>query len=188
MKRTIVAVLLLLAVRLSTGCSGGRAGEPDKATSQQPSSPPESAPALQAAAQTTAPVAEPPITVMVEKTYYNGGGCCIPVTYWAEVRISKEDAARLHDPIGTPKSKAWHLVPELADGRLRFALTCYTVRKQDCFSLNPGETFTIKLADQDDFSAHGIPAHPHSDKRFVIVNGVGLYDVADYSGEVAAGG
>jgi len=59
MKRIGVAVLLLLAVGLSTGCSGGQAGEPAKANGQQSSSPPESAPAPQAAAQTTAPVTAP---------------------------------------------------------------------------------------------------------------------------------
>jgi len=57
MKRISVAVLSLLAIGLSTGCSGGKAGEPDKAASQQPSSKPESASAPQAAALTTAPVA-----------------------------------------------------------------------------------------------------------------------------------
>lgn len=58
MTKLSIGVLLLFAVGFSTGCSGRQAAEPDKATSQQPSSPPESAPAPQAAAQTTAPVAD----------------------------------------------------------------------------------------------------------------------------------
>jgi hypothetical protein len=74
MNRTFIAVLLLLAVGVSTGCGGGRAGEPDKATSQQPSSPPQSAPAPQATAQTTAPVAESAANAEHVTGHTTGGG------------------------------------------------------------------------------------------------------------------
>ena len=121
-----------------------------------------------------------PITVVVEKTYLNTSVASgSPLGLWAEVRISAEDAKRLHDPIGVPKNLAWHLVPEKADGRLRFAIICSPNRK-DCLRLNPGETYTLELMSQYDSAG----ARGNLDKRFVRVNGVGVYVVGDYSSEV----
>lgn len=120
-----------------------------------------------------------PITVVVEKTYLNtdiASGSALGL--WAEVRISSEDAKRLHDPVGVPKNLAWHLVPELADGRLRFAIIC-NPNSKDCFKLKPGETYTLELMNQYDSAG----ARGNLDKRFVRVNGVGSYLVADYGSE-----
>jgi hypothetical protein len=120
-----------------------------------------------------------PITVMVEKTYLNTNiASGSPLGLWAEVRISSEDAKRLHDPVGVPKNLAWHLVPEQADGRLRFAIICNPNRK-DCFKLNPGEPYTLELMNQYDSAG----ARGNLDMRFVRVNGVGVYMVGDYSSE-----
>jgi hypothetical protein len=120
-----------------------------------------------------------PITVVVEKTYLNSNiASGSPLGLWAEVRISSGDAKRLHDPVGVPKNLAWHLAPELADGRLRFAIICNPNRK-DCFKLDPGETYTLELMNQYDSAG----ARGNLDKRFVRVNGVGVYMVADYSSE-----
>jgi TPR repeat protein len=119
-----------------------------------------------------------PITVVVEKTYLNTNiASGSPLGLWAEVRISSEDAKRLHDPVGVPKNLAWHLVPELADGRLRFAIIC-NPNGQDCYKLNPGKTYTLELMNQYDSAG----ARGNLDKRFVRVNGVGVYMVADYGG------
>jgi hypothetical protein len=119
-----------------------------------------------------------PITVVVEKTYLNTNiASGSPLGLWAEVRISSEDAKRLHDPVGVPKNLAWHLVPELADGRLRFAIICNPNRK-DCFKLSPGKTYALELMNQYDSKG----ARGNLDMRFVRVNGVGVYMVADYSG------
>jgi hypothetical protein len=121
-----------------------------------------------------------PITVMVEKEYYHHEILYGPnPRLVVEVRISKADALRLHDPEGTPKKQAWHLVPELAEGRRRFTLECIPARK-DCFTMTPGETYVIELMSQNDPQ---IPSHNKS-FRFVKVNGVGAYLVGDYSYEV----
>jgi len=121
-----------------------------------------------------------PLTVVVEKTYLNTNiASGSPLGLWAEVRISSEDAKRLHDPVGVPKNLAWHLVPELAEGRLRFAIICDPNRK-DCFKLSPGKTYTLELMSQYDSAG----ARGNLDKRFVRVNGVGVYVVGDYSSEV----
>jgi hypothetical protein len=120
-----------------------------------------------------------PITVLVEKTYLNTNiASGSPLGLWAEVRISSEDAKRLHDPVGVPKSLAWHLVPEQADGRLRFAIICNPNRK-DCFRLSPGKAYSLELMNQYDSAG----ARGNLDKRFVRVNGNGVYMVADYSSE-----
>jgi hypothetical protein len=121
-----------------------------------------------------------PITVVVEKTYLNTNiASGSPLGLWAEVRISSEDAKRLHDPVGVPKNLAWHLVPEQADGRLRFAIICNPNRK-DCFKLNPGKTYTLELMRQDDSDG----ARGNLNLRFVRVDGVGSYLVSDFSSEV----
>jgi hypothetical protein len=120
-----------------------------------------------------------PITVLVEKTYLNTNiASGSPLGLWAEVRIRSEDAKRLHDPVGVPKSLAWHLLPEQADGRLRFAIICNPNRK-DCFRLSPGKAYSLELMNQYDSAG----ARGNLDKRFVRVNGNGVYMVADYSAE-----
>lgn len=175
MKRTIIAVLLLFAVGLSTGCNKSKDWVSPDGSRQ-----PDNAPTAQQApvAVRAASVPEPqPITVTVEKTYYKSDVAWVHSHLISEVRISAEDAKSLRDPAGTPKKRAWHLVPEKADGRLRFAVFCIPNRK-DCFPLAPGKTYAVELMRQDDPKGAG----GSWDLRCVRVNGVGVYEVMDFSG------
>jgi hypothetical protein len=181
MKRISVAALLLLAVGLSafavlSGCRSGKEVAVQSTAAQSTVAP------------TPVAVAVPkpqPITVMAEAVYYHHmlascSNCDVgdrDLRLVANVRISKADALRLHDPDGTPKKHAWHLVPELAEGRLVFTLECVPTRK-DCFRMTPGNFYTLEL-----MSPQEAPSHNKS-FRFVKANGVGVYLVGDYSGQV----
>jgi len=181
MKRTVIAGLLLHAVGLSTfavlsGCGSGKEVAVQSTGAQSTIAP---TPVAAAAPKPQ------PITVMAERVYYHHmlascSNCDVgdrDLRLVANVRISKADALQLHDPDGTPKKHAWHLVPELAEDRLVFTLECVPTRK-DCFRMTPGNSYTLEL-----MSPQEAPSHNKS-FRFVKVNGVGVYLVGDYSGQV----
>jgi hypothetical protein len=187
MKRISIAVLLSLAVGLSafavlSGCGSGKE-VPVQSTAAQ-STVAQSTAAQSTVSPTPVAVAVPkpqPITIMAEAVYYHHE-LPFPVgdrdlRLVVNARISKAEALRLHDPEGTPKKKAWHLVPLSEAGRLVFTLECVPARK-DCFKMTPGNFYTLEL-----MSPQEAPSHNKS-FRFVKVNGVGVYLVGDYSYEV----